>query len=425
MKKNYLKIFYIVLILLLVSGLACDKKTQDQIDHIEIRLGLKHHKKTSQKTEAEILQNRLNSIANFRKSIALQIDNSAIALKSLQFAKPGDIFILNNNNNDKSIQNYIGNISLYDSFEQKIEERNMGQLGVDFSWEKSYRTKYNVGITFADYAIEALFNEDEVNRVNIKLSIIDATIKRLNQPADSIQEFESNFDDNEIKGNIVVTCTLEARIKIEYNAYDKKDREIKIDGNILKNTINNLSGIGAGYAESASSSNSINIVQQSALSKDTFAITFLPIDKGKQDEVYINEILSLCENAPEDVNETSQIIYWQDEENYPLVEFKIRQKRIGKEPSDDVTWYLSVKNIDVFKDTFASITFKFVCYNNSNTEIIIQNYSISDLKYGKEKDMGIISQNTTPMQSTKSYINGYYSKYVNGEKINVFKNSSD
>jgi hypothetical protein len=337
------------------------------------------------------IEEALGEIRQLKAQVALEAGNNGIALRSFQTAAPGDIWIMNSN--DNSIQSRSGNISGFVSsnFAPITQSKDMGNLAFSFDWKRSFDQNVDTGLVFTNFALKAAFQKQEVERLSVTLSIVDAAVKQLEQPEAALKDYyeSKQVGDNEIKGNIMVSSVVTGRIRMTYNAFDSQGQNVSLDGQTLAGSINDLPGMSAGYAESGDTSGQVNIVQESANAETALAITFWRIETSKQDQAFINEQIN-SGNAPHDMKESSMnaTAYYAGQ---PVAIFRIRQTRVKAGFFEDVEWFLSIENVDIQKRTL-SFSYTMAVYDDLGSYQFSYKGSVINLKPGKQADQGSISK---------------------------------
>lgn len=333
--RGITRVFFITLLAFSVSG--CDKcdihKILPMFDECDEPTSA-----TVRDIEAEI-DTALENIRDFRNKIASEAGDNSVSLRSLQTAELGDVFILNEQNDS---------VIRVDAFPTDSDIRttnDLNTISVTVVWYKEYGFNHEMDLTLPYVVIKTIFENSEVHKVGMTLSVADASLDEFQTPNSVKQAYENqNSEGRTIPGNIFVTGLVKARTRVAVTAYDSNDQVISLNTGILVQNINNLPEFDFGYAEEVTGYSATSLIQESTSSQTVFSIVYLPISEYRQNTDFINAQLP-SGNATENVTEASIIMTLVDENGDPAVAYKVTQVRKTTETDENVEWSLVLENV--------------------------------------------------------------------------------
>ena len=115
------KLFFLFALTLIISGCFCGDSFSDRIKD------LSSPGSCPSETDIPPVDAVLAKINSFKNSIASEAGNNSVSLRAFQTAEIGDIYILDQN--DESIQSYIGSAEVVVPLGEADEESRIANLG--------------------------------------------------------------------------------------------------------------------------------------------------------------------------------------------------------------------------------------------------------------------------------------------------------
>lgn len=331
----------------------------------------------------------LSEINEFKQGIATGAGNNSTALRPFQTAEVGDIWI--RNFEDGSLQNYIGNASTilaFDNSDKIRSVKNLSSLNVEFEWKRSYSDKMDVGFEFVNAALRTAFSFTDVDRIRLRISVIDAGLQQFVEPGMIYDSYQNAFGDNEIKGNILITGIVTGRIRIEFSAFNSSGELLDVSSSLMAENINGTPGISTQYAVESSSSSSFfhGAVEESFDDSSVFAVTYLSVSPEKQDQLFIRQQLSEDASTPF----VKRLPVYDTITGLAIAQFEMHQERSGSEADEQIKWFLTVKNVSQPPISYF-LSYNLIFSNFSGSFLFASQGTIDRLDPGQEVSEGLIS----------------------------------
>ncbi len=337
----------------------------------------------------------LDLLSDFQRQVARTAGANAIALRGLQSADLGDVYILKSD--DKTLQSYTGNIARkVDStlLEEKDGQPSLNNITFSLTWSRTLQNEERLGLDHLDFLFEAIFKNETVEEVEVQVSIHDATLTQLLSPGDALQSYEANFNDNEVLGNIIITGVLSGRYRTQVRAFDKNRQEVSLNASLLSSDVNKLPGVSAGYTEAVETGADATIVQESQSTSTVFAATYLSVSPSKQNNNFITAQINASANQGEAITVYRVNENFIDETNQTVLVFKFRQERKMVAGKERVDWHLDIRNVH-YAGNSISFSYSMNIYDLNGNLLFYHQDAVSALEVDREKNIGIISNDPT------------------------------
>ena len=281
---------------LTLSGCLCDWglkscqqcKSEDECGDIDIVIGNSE-------------QEAIDRIRLFKNSIADEAGDDALRLRSLQSASPGAVLI-KSSCNPESVHSINSNPKelFFDESDPLVQSEILPlptQITREFDWSSEWNTNLGINIgadlRLLNAALKVAKENQEIRKLNIKLSLKDASLERITQSGPLLNRISSIFSDSvKLEGNSFVTGVVRGRVSLTYAAISNSGDSLDIDLSVGINSDEEVKADdrSADYAIGSSTDNKFMIVEENTGDPTVFAILYTPLRNEIQDLLEVQRL---------------------------------------------------------------------------------------------------------------------------------------
>ena len=242
------------------------------------------------------------TINSFRNELLASASPNAVALRSLQSARAGEVWIFHECKS--TIQNFSASLpGKFAGSDYSMLEDNLTSKTYSFYWENNWTEKHSIGVDIKYDVLEAVIKaakeNSEIHSVDFKLSFKDPKYIRVNNISDLRSEYEKylSSEGKKAEGNIIISALIKGKMHIEFNALNEQKE--KVEFNLSLNTNELLEDLlltpGYEYFKDRGSSGGFSIIEESGENLTVFAIEYFKIPEELQNYTDITEkIIEFC-----------------------------------------------------------------------------------------------------------------------------------
>ncbi len=245
------------------------------------------------------------TINSFRNDLLASAGSGAIALRTSQSARVGEVWILHECKS--AIQNFSTTLpGKFSGNDYDTLTDNLTGKMYEFHWENSWTEKnsFNLDVKYEilEAVLKAAEENSKVHSLDVKLSFKDPQYVRINNISDLRDEYVRYLRDEgkKAEGNIIVSALIVGKMRMEYKAYNEKKETISL--NLSLNTNKLLEELtlkpGYEYFKDKGSSGGFSVIEESGENSVVFAVEFFRIPVDVQDQADIaQKITEFCDGG--------------------------------------------------------------------------------------------------------------------------------
>jgi len=283
----------------------------------------------------------LERIETWKVAILRSAGAGAIELGSLQWTRPGDVWIQCegklSSRTDSALSAHLKPEDL-----PRMREAPVSSERANFEWRREFSSKaeggleFNTGLKIVDVGLRAAFEQTNAAAVQIELSINDPRLVEFESPSTVYQEFSDSVGPEGTPGNTFVTGVIEGLVRMAYSLLDEKGEQIELSVN-LATEINELPQVNASYVDEETTTAFQGGVTESGERRTVFAAITRNIESGLVQTQAVQDVCGI--GVGDDLGSRYRIFTVRDS-GLSVLEVAIEESA-GKHP----VWFLEARNI--------------------------------------------------------------------------------